>query len=377
MTAPTPPITSPATDRPAPLTPSDCDLSAYDWFPLKHKRLMRSAWWLRASDRAKALNIELWCAAYEEVPAASLPDDDVALSEIAGFGRRDLTAWLAIKDEVMAPWVLCSDGRWYHETLAEVANEAWVSRQEILKAREAERLRKQARKAGAGASRSGGKGEVSGGKDEISGGKSGRSAGGAAEFQRTSGGIPPENALKGQDRTVEEEADASPSDARGRAAGGEEAADAAFEAISQVYAEQVIRGRGSRSGARQAFLALSPDERAAAAAAVKRYAEARPWGSNGPPGLHRFLTDGVWRDFVVSASVTDLVWRGPPELRAAVVSEKDEGFARSYLDPADWRASTGGAPVLVALNAVAVQRLRPLQALRGVSVEAPAERRSA
>lgn len=107
--------------RPEPLTPPDLDLRWSNWFPLHHKRLRRSAWWLRASDSAKAVSIELWCEAYEQVPAASLPNDDVELSVAAGFGRRDIASWLAIKDEVMSAWVLCSDGRWYHPTLAEVA----------------------------------------------------------------------------------------------------------------------------------------------------------------------------------------------------------------------------------------------------------------
>lgn len=350
--------------RPAPLTPADCDLTAFDWFPLKHKRLTRSAWWLRASDRAKALNIDLWCAAYEEVPAASLPDDDVALSEIAGFGRRDLTAWLAIKEEVLAPWTLCSDGRWYHETLAEVANEAWASRQAALKAREAERERKRAATASAGKSKvSGGKERVSGGKPEISGDL-------PADFQRTSGGIPPENALKGQDRREEEEADASPSDAR---AASMEGGGVSFETFRDQFGVSVIRGRGSPPKARTAFNALSPGDRHAVLAAAKRYGEAAPWGSNGPVGIDRFLTDEVWRDFVVTASVTDIVWRGPPALRAAVVAEMGEPFARSYLDPAEWRPGSdrGAVPVLAALTPGAAQRLKSLKALSQIAIQSP------
>lgn len=132
---------------PDPLVPADVDLRAYDWFPLKHKQLRRSTWWLRASDRAKAISVELWCASYEEVPAGSLPDDDMALSDAVGFGRRDLSQWLAVKDEVMSAWTLCSDGRWYHPTMADVANEAWQVRADK---RERERLKKQAQRARGG-----------------------------------------------------------------------------------------------------------------------------------------------------------------------------------------------------------------------------------
>ena len=36
-----------------------------------------------------------------------------------------MASFLAIKDELMEPWVLCSDGRWYHPTMCEVVMEAW------------------------------------------------------------------------------------------------------------------------------------------------------------------------------------------------------------------------------------------------------------
>lgn len=114
---------------PAPLVPASVDLRAYDWFPLKHKRLRKSAFWARASDTAKAISLELWCEAYEQVPAGSVPDDDHQLSDWAGYGRRDLTQWLAVKAEVMSAWVRCSDGRWYHPTLCEVALESWLERE--------------------------------------------------------------------------------------------------------------------------------------------------------------------------------------------------------------------------------------------------------
>lgn len=111
-----------------PLTPADCDLQSYGWFALHYKRLRRSGWWLHASDTAKALSIDLWCEAYEQIPAASLPNDDFFLSDQCGYGRRDLAMWLKVKEEVMKPWVLCADGRWYHPTLAQVAIIAWMDR---------------------------------------------------------------------------------------------------------------------------------------------------------------------------------------------------------------------------------------------------------
>lgn len=109
---------------PEPLTPPGCDLRSHTYFPLHYDRLLRSKWWRRASDLARSRNIDLWAHAFREVPAASLPDDDADLADMAGFGR-DLAAFLAAKAEIMEPWVLCSDGRHYHPTLSEVASELW------------------------------------------------------------------------------------------------------------------------------------------------------------------------------------------------------------------------------------------------------------
>lgn len=113
-------------DLPEPLTPKDCDLRNMDWFPLQHKRMRRSSFWLHASDTVKALSVELWCESFEQVPAGSLPDDDVALADVCGFGRRNIEEWHAVKDHVMAAWTLCSDGRWYHPTVCEVAMEVFI-----------------------------------------------------------------------------------------------------------------------------------------------------------------------------------------------------------------------------------------------------------
>lgn len=128
---------------PEPLTPENCDLRSYDWFPLYFKRLKRSSFWIRASGDVAKASVDLWCEAYEQVPAGSMPDDDMALAMACGFGRRDLDAWLEIKDDVMSAWTLCSDGRWYHQTLCEIIMETWTNR---LTQREKERLKKQAQR---------------------------------------------------------------------------------------------------------------------------------------------------------------------------------------------------------------------------------------
>lgn len=109
-----------------PLTPAGCDLRSQDWFALEHKRLRRSSFWMTASDAARAISVDLWCEAYEQVPAGSIPSDERELALLAGFGKRGVEDWRAISEEVLAPWVLCDDGRYYHPVLCEVALKAWT-----------------------------------------------------------------------------------------------------------------------------------------------------------------------------------------------------------------------------------------------------------
>lgn len=120
-------------DAPDPLVPAECSMAGNDWYPLHFDRLRKSKWWRRASDLSRARNVMLWGEAYKQVPAGSLPDDDDDLAEAAGFGM-DVDGFLAHKAEIMTPWVLCSDGRWYHPTVCEVVLEAWEKASERRKA---------------------------------------------------------------------------------------------------------------------------------------------------------------------------------------------------------------------------------------------------
>lgn len=105
------------------LTPSDCDLRDQPWMPFHVQRLLGSEWWLGASDAAARVSVELWCEAWQQVPAASLPDNDRVLARLAG---RSMDEWQSIKDEVLEAWVKCEDGRFYHPTVAQMAVEAWA-----------------------------------------------------------------------------------------------------------------------------------------------------------------------------------------------------------------------------------------------------------
>lgn len=101
----------------------DLDLRSFPDMPLGVARLRDSDIVSFVSDRAFRAAVLLWCAAWHQVPASSLPADDQRLAHYAGFGR-NVKGWLKVKDEAMHGFALCSDGRYYHRVIAEKAVEA-------------------------------------------------------------------------------------------------------------------------------------------------------------------------------------------------------------------------------------------------------------
>jgi hypothetical protein len=115
------------TDLTAPLTPPDCDISDFDRMALDIKRMRGSKFDAGLDDSAWRAGLNLWMSAWHARPAASLDNDDEALTVAAGL--RDLKKWKRIKTKAMLEhWVLCSDGRLYHKTLSELALEAWLEK---------------------------------------------------------------------------------------------------------------------------------------------------------------------------------------------------------------------------------------------------------
>jgi uncharacterized protein YdaU (DUF1376 family) len=90
---------------------------------------------------------------------------------------------------------------------------------------------------------------------------------------------------------------------------------------------------------------------------------------HGAPGFHRWLLEERWRAErkATATATTGVNWRGPPDIRAAVVGERGEAFASSYLDPAGW--SDDGR--VIAATGYAAEKLRGLSSLndRTISVE--------
>lgn len=106
-----------------PLTPIDLDLRDFGFMPLEVVRLRDSDLAALATGDEFRAAVLLWCAAWHQVPAASLPSDDRLLAKLAGFGR-DLKGWSGVKREALRGFIECSDGRLYHPVIADIAIES-------------------------------------------------------------------------------------------------------------------------------------------------------------------------------------------------------------------------------------------------------------
>lgn len=110
-------------DLPAPLVPADVDMRDFQFTPIFRTRLFASSFHSRSTDAEWRAGVTLWLKAWDQVPAGSLPDDDIDLCRLAELGR-DQQTWQAIKAGAMRGWRRCSDGRLYHDVVAEGVLEA-------------------------------------------------------------------------------------------------------------------------------------------------------------------------------------------------------------------------------------------------------------
>jgi hypothetical protein len=109
----------------APLVPTNVDLRDFGFMPLDVLRLRDSDLTALSSGEEFKAAVMLWCVAWHQVPAASLPDDDRLLARFSGTGA----AWKKLREGALRGFVKCSDGRLYHRTIAEKALESWAAKQ--------------------------------------------------------------------------------------------------------------------------------------------------------------------------------------------------------------------------------------------------------
>ena len=117
----------PVSDLPAPLVPADLDLRDFPFMPLDITRLFGSDFHAQSSDAEWRAGVTLWLRSYHQIPAGSLPDDEVALARLAELGR-DVKSWRKIATGALRGWLKCSDQRLYHRTVSEKALEGWIEK---------------------------------------------------------------------------------------------------------------------------------------------------------------------------------------------------------------------------------------------------------
>lgn len=126
---------------PPPLVPAEVDLRGLEYMPLLGGRLFSSDFNASATDAEWRAAVTLWWASWGQVPAGSLPADDVVLCRLADLGR-DIKAWRKVKAKALHGFVPCSDGRLYHPIVAEQALIAWEKRADHMAEKEGNAERK-------------------------------------------------------------------------------------------------------------------------------------------------------------------------------------------------------------------------------------------
>lgn len=117
--------------------PPDTELRDLDGFMLNVERLLASELWALSSGEEFKAAVGLWCRAWKQVPAGSLPNDDRVLAAFSGAGK----SWPKLKKMALRGFVLCSDGRLYHLVLCQDVERAAERKAEHLADREADRDR--------------------------------------------------------------------------------------------------------------------------------------------------------------------------------------------------------------------------------------------
>lgn len=136
QTAPTP--------LPAPPVPAELDVSTFGWMPFYGDKLLSSNFNSKTNDLEWRIAVTLWWAAWKQIPAGSLPNDDDVMCRLAGLGK-DLKTWRKAKAGALYGFYLCSDGRLYHRVVSQLALDAFDRKKESVARTEAATAARRAR----------------------------------------------------------------------------------------------------------------------------------------------------------------------------------------------------------------------------------------
>lgn len=108
------------------LVPADLDVRSIPGFILDVEKMENSEILaMSTGDQFKAA-FRLWCKAWKQVPAGSLPNNELVLASWSGAGPR----WPKVRDMALHGFIACSDGRLYHPVLCADATRAAKARQQ-------------------------------------------------------------------------------------------------------------------------------------------------------------------------------------------------------------------------------------------------------
>lgn len=109
------------------LTSPDADLQDFPFMPLHVARLRDSDLAAEGDPEGCWYAVLLWAAAWHQLPAGTLPDNDAVLTKLCGLGR-DLKTFKKHRADALRGFVLCEDGRLHHPVIAEQVDSAWQSK---------------------------------------------------------------------------------------------------------------------------------------------------------------------------------------------------------------------------------------------------------
>ena len=104
-----------------PPVPPEADLRDFTFMPVDVRRLLTSETWVLGRPEEKVAALNLWCEAWHQVPAGSLPNNDRMLIHLSQAG----TGWPEIREHAMRGWKLHADNRWYHAVITEKVLDSW------------------------------------------------------------------------------------------------------------------------------------------------------------------------------------------------------------------------------------------------------------
>jgi hypothetical protein len=294
-----------------PLVSPDLDLRDFRWMKLDIVALLNSDFNATADDTAWRAGVTLWCRAWHQVPAGSLPKDDATLCNLAGLGR-DLKTWKRIKPVALHGFQECTDGRLYHLLLCNMASNAATEKHRYEDRKERDRLRKK-------------NGSTEGNPPDIPPNSRGIPAEGMGNSSGNgvnSSGIPRRNAVEGEGEEKESKPPYTPPPQNSASpADGKKLPDApGFEAFWAAYPRKV-----AKHAARQAYVRAL---RAASAVVISAGLQRQRWpDKNYVPHPATWLNQRRWTDDPAEVSP-------PPSARISNLLKLINGGAADLLDRA-------------------------------------------